>query len=106
MLCQAGIINFSGTGSLNVESYNWDFGDRTPVISSANKDISHNYTKYGDFIVTLNVRSTAGCISSSTQTVTVQKPAIAGTVTSTQGCIPAPINFNATVSVLPGDASQ
>ncbi len=103
-LCKPGIINFSGTGSPNVESYNWDFGDGTPITSSTIKDISHNYTKYGNFTVTLIITSTAGCISLSTQNVTIQKPSIIGTVSSVKGCIPATINFNANVSVLPNDA--
>jgi hypothetical protein len=100
-LCKPGVINFFATDG--AQNYNWDFGDGTPVISSAVKDISHNYTKYGNFTVTLTANSTAGCISTSTQAITVQKPAIAGTVSSLQGCIPATINFNAGVSVLPND---
>ena len=54
-LCKAGVVNFTATGGANVESYSWDFGDGTPITSSANKDISHNYTKYGNFAVTLTI---------------------------------------------------
>lgn len=103
-ICTPGAINFSATGTTNVESYSWNFGDGTPLISDTTNNIAHTYTNYGNFNVTLEVKSTAGCTSSSQQTVTVQKPAITATVSAMQGCIPISINFNATVSLLPNDA--
>lgn len=102
-LCKPGVINFSATGNGNVGSYNWNFGDGSPVASTTLPDISHNYAGYGNFTVTLQVISTTGCISSSTSSVTVEKPSIVGTVSDSLGCIPSVINFDASVSVPPGD---
>ncbi|MEO6637840.1 MAG: PKD domain-containing protein [Ginsengibacter sp.] len=102
-ICQPGDINFSAVGGSNVLTYSWNFGDGGPVISSSNKDISHNYSKFGNFPVVLTINSVAGCVSSSTQTITVQKPIIIGTPSSTQGCIPAAVNFSSSVSLLPND---
>ncbi|MGH2565814.1 MAG: PKD domain-containing protein, partial [Ginsengibacter sp.] len=102
-LCKPGIINFSATGAGAVSSYDWDFGDGTPISNTASRNISHLYAAYGNFEVTLTVNSAGGCISSSTAAITVQQPTIDATISATEGCIPAIINFNATVSVLPGD---
>lgn len=102
-LCKPGTINFTAIGNGAAISYDWDFGDGTPVLNTASKIINHFYATYGNFKVTLTVNGVGGCISSSTNNITVQKPAIDATVSATKGCIPVIINFNATVSVLPGD---
>ena len=102
-LCKPGTINFSATGIGNVQNYHWHFDDGTADSDTPAKDINHSFANYGDFNVTLTVTSASGCISSSSTNITIQKPQITANISATQGCIPATVNFDATVSVLPGD---
>lgn len=44
-----------------IKSYEWDFGDGTPVGTSANAGISHTYTTPGNFLVKLATVDSFGC---------------------------------------------
>jgi PKD repeat protein len=71
----AGLVSFTGTVTGIVPtSYQWDFGDNTGNISSAN--ISHTYGINGQFQATLNVTgydliSGVYCSNSITKTITI-----------------------------------
>ena len=103
-LCQPGNIRFSSTNNANVSSYTWQFGDGTPDEITTVNNVTHNYASFGSYTATLTVSSDSGCTATATTAITVQKPAIAHTISSTSGCIPANIKFTATASTLPGDA--
>jgi len=60
---------FNVSNSFSGSTYLWDFGDGTPV--SALQNPSHIYAANGNYIVKLKVMAGAGCVDSSTQTVTV-----------------------------------
>ncbi len=49
-----------------VTEWTWDFGDLTPpvtIVSPGNPNISHTYAAPGSYIVKLNVKSAAGCVT-------------------------------------------
>jgi gliding motility-associated-like protein len=102
-ICKPGNISFTATGAGPVQSYIWDYGDGT-LETTTSATVTHAYTNYGTFAVNLTVQSLAGCSRSSSQVVTVKKPEIDATISAVEGCIPAGINFLATVSTIPGDA--
>lgn len=101
-ICKPGNINFTATGVGPVQSYSWDYGDGTSETTTS-ATVTHAYTNYGTFAVNLTVQSLAGCSRSSSQVVTVKKPEIDATISAVEGCIPAGINFSATVATIPGD---
>ncbi len=58
--------NTTGSGTL---SYNWNFGDGG---TSTAVSPSHNYTSYGNFIVTLTATNNGGCVATLQKTVALQ----------------------------------
>lgn len=100
-LCKPGVVNF--TASAGGQSYSWDFGDGGTSVTDTGI-VSHNFADYGSYSVTLSVSSPGGCSRSSSQVVDVTAPVLTGTVSATEGCIPANIGFTASTTTLPGDA--
>ncbi|MEO5783587.1 MAG: PKD domain-containing protein [Ginsengibacter sp.] len=104
-LCQPGIINFSALGAVIVQTYEWDFGDGSPVQTVAANTIAHNFTTYGNF--NISVKATAnGCTASVSISVEVKKFTITGTVNPTSGCTPINAVFNVLPDIPPGDGLQ
>lgn len=64
---EAMVFNDSSTG--NVAVWNWNYGDSSPVDNIQSP--SYTYTNPGNYIVTLNVTSTDGCIDSISKSVQV-----------------------------------
>lgn len=59
----------STTNNATISGWSWDFGDGSPL--DTNQNTSHTYTTAGTYNVTLSVWASTGCISMSTQTITV-----------------------------------
>lgn len=66
------LIRFDASASSSpigdIVSYQWDFGDGSPTVTTTNPKISHTYTKGGVYTATLTVTNTAG--TSTKQTFT------------------------------------
>lgn len=52
----------------DIATYRWNFGDGTPVVTTANAIVTHTFASEGSFTVTLRVTNTAG--TSTVQTFT------------------------------------
>ena len=44
-----------------VTVYSWNFGDASPIITTAGNNVSHNYTSTGSFMPTLMITTNEGC---------------------------------------------
>ncbi|MES2648364.1 MAG: PKD domain-containing protein [Bacteroidota bacterium] len=97
-LCKPGIVNFEGISNSNITAYTWDFGDSTPVITTPNFNVAHNFTGYGKFNVLLSVKTINGCIANAKTTVTIQPVGLTASSSRLTGCIPANVRFTAVVS--------
>lgn len=60
----ANFVNTSTITSGLISSYNWNFGDGSPI--NTDESPNHNYTTSGTYDVTLNIESDAGCESTIT----------------------------------------
>ncbi|MDP9229687.1 MAG: PKD domain-containing protein, partial [Bacteroidota bacterium] len=87
-------VNFSNNS--NSASYVWNFGDST---SSNQTNPSHTYTRFGDFDVTLIATGNNGCSDTLLKSayIKIHKPIITFPGLPTNGCIPYPVNFSATI---------
>jgi gliding motility-associated-like protein len=94
-ICQAGVINFTSTGSGNIAAYDWDFGDGSGIETATGNSITHNYTDFGTYNITVKATDVSGCSDTNTTVIKVQAPAISGTVSPKSGCVPANVTFNA-----------
>ncbi|HEY8690085.1 MAG TPA: PKD domain-containing protein, partial [Chitinophagaceae bacterium] len=97
-ICKPGIINFTASGTGNIASYNWDFGDGSGITGASNT-ISHNYLNFGDYNISLKATDISGCFATTTTAIKVHTPVITGSVSPLSGCIPANVSFNANVDI-------
>lgn len=92
-LCTPGNVTFNiNSGNYN---YTWDFGDNTAPASGTPGSVSHNYSGYGNFDVTLRASAPTGCTGEYHDSVLIQKPVITADVTPLSGCTPALAAFSA-----------
>ena len=104
-LCQPGNVNFNASSSGDLQNYVWDFGDSTALVTTTSNLISHNFSTYGEFNVTLQATSITGCTATFSKIIKVKTPDITGTVSSLTGCVPMTTAFSATVSNLPPNST-
>ncbi len=100
-ICTPGVINLiasPGPGG-TIATYTFDFGDGTAPITTASNTISHSYASFGVFSATVTATSPFGCTATVSYNLTVQKPAITGTISPTSGCVPVTATLNAAVNV-------
>lgn len=78
-------------GSSGATQWDWDFGDNT---TGSGASPSHTYTATGTYTVTQTVSTGAGCVNSTTGTVTVwEGPTVDFTATPTDGCAPLAVGI-------------
>ncbi len=93
-MANGAVVSFTNT-STNGNSYSWNFGDGN---SSTEQDPTHTYATDGVYTVVLTATNACGT-ATSTQTVTVVTPPIAGfNANQTSGCAPFTVMFNNTSS--------
>lgn len=101
-ICTPGPINFTAGSNGNIASYEWNFGDGSPPVTTNTANTSHTYSTFGNFTATVKVTDITGCFATNSYSLILQNPPITATVTPVDGCIPALVNFNASVTIPPG----
>ena len=100
--CEDSPIQFTDGTSLSsgtIISWNWTFGDGTPLNSVQNP--VHTYTSYGSYFVTLIVESNNGCIDTVIKEVSVS-PVPSVNFSFTDQCLNNPVPFTSITSVVNG----
>ena len=98
-ICTPGNILFTASTSGNIGSYDWNFGDGSPNVTTSSSTINHTYTTFGNFTASVKATDVSGCFVKGTTNIIVQKPTISGTVLPIKGCIPINVNFSASAIV-------
>jgi len=83
-------------------SYSWNFGDGG---TSSLQSPTHVYGAFGDYLVTLTVVNSNGCIHSITKQVTVYPRPVPNFTFSPASCVGLPVSFNST-SFVPSSTSS
>ncbi len=96
-ICTPGVINFTAGSSGNIASYQWYFGDGSPVSTTMGNATPHNYSSFGNYYPVVKAIDASGCFATATVHIVVEKPQITGIVSPRSGCIPAFISFSANV---------
>ncbi len=88
--CENAFTQFTNTSvvfSDSIVSWNWNFGDATPIEFTQNP--SHIYNPAGDYDVSLVVTTKNGCFDTITKSTTIYPlPNVQFTVIDTSGCAP------------------
>lgn len=78
--------------STGATSYEWDFGDGSPPVTTASlADITHDYSTYGTFTVTMTATGPNGCQTTTSTEVVFEKfvsAALTLDLTEYSGCTP------------------
>ena len=98
-ICIPGNINFTATSSGNITSYEWNFGDASPVVVTTTPTIPHGYAAFGNYSATVKATDVSGCFVTSATAIEVKNPPIAVSASPGSGCIVANVNFIANVSL-------
>ena len=101
-ICVPGSINFTASSTGNISTYEWDFGDGTPITNTTTPTTSHNFSVIGSYTVKVKVTDVSGCKATGTFDVVYKNPPVATTVLPVEGCIPAIVNFSATPDIPAG----
>jgi len=89
-VCVDAISNFYGSGSANIVTWFWTFGDGgTSVLQNP----QHAYASPGTYQVTLTGMDDAGCDSTTTHSITVNPPPSADFNTSSPACVGSAVDF-------------
>lgn len=86
--CKTGEISFNASGS-NIQFYVWNFDDGSPEITTTSNSIQHNFSDFGNYNVTVKGYNPFNCYQSATKAISITPVSLSGTVSITQGCIPA-----------------
>jgi gliding motility-associated-like protein len=105
-ICQPGNITFTALASPSIISFEWNFGDGSPVQTSASNVNIHNYTTYNNFNATVKGITAAGCTANTSINVSVKKFPIIATVNPNQGCIPTISTLIASATLPIGDVAN
>ncbi|MBS1647631.1 MAG: gliding motility-associated C-terminal domain-containing protein [Bacteroidetes bacterium] len=81
----AGFSNTSTVATGSISTYNWSFGDGSSTDTSSAMNPSYTYSLGGTYSVTLMVKSDKGCVSSTTETLSVQYVIVAPNVITPNG---------------------
>lgn len=104
-ICQPGNITFTAPGSVFISSYEWDFGDGTPLQVTGGNSVTHFFNSYNSFNVVVRGITAAGCSATASGSVQVTRfPIINASVTPNQGCIPVNSTLTASATLPTGDA--
>lgn len=82
-------------------TYEWDFGDGSPLVTTENP--THTYYEFEQYFVTLTVTDNRGCIDSFTDTVGISQVTAGYTLPDAGGCAPFTISLTDTSSSLYGE---
>ena len=103
-ICTPGNVSFTATSTGNISTYEWNFGDASPIVSTSTPLINHVYTAFGTYNASVKATDASGCFVVSATTITVQNPPISGSASPSSGCIPANVFFTANASVPTGSS--
>ncbi len=89
-VCVSAITNFYGSGSANIVTWAWTFGDGgTSVVQNP----QHAYSSAGVYNITLTAMDDNGCDSVATHTITVNPPPYSDFSTSSPSCENSAVDF-------------
>jgi len=107
--CERNPIVFTDSSSIptssgTITSWRWNFGDGTPpVTNNTNAAVSHQFTSYNTYTVTLTVTSSNGCTVQKQKPVTVNPLPQPGFRFPSSACLPnAAVSFTDTSSIADG----
>lgn len=105
-LCNPGPVNFTAIGSSFITSYEWNFGDGTPLQITSTNTVSHSFSTYNSFTISVKGITASGCTASDDLSIMIAKFGITGTVTPLNGCKPVNALLSVTTTFPPGNSIQ
>ena len=102
-LCKTGEVNFNAPGSVDIINYVWDFGDNSGSVSNTQNRISHNFTEFNNYNVTVTGKTQYGCYVSASKTIKINPLVASATISETSGCIPVTPRFRLTADYISED---
>lgn len=87
-MCKPEQVNFSSSGSSFITSYQWNFGDGSPIQTTTLGAVSHTFLGFNTYNVTVKGITDYGCNASASIPIRIEKFAVSGFASPDNGCIP------------------
>ena len=100
-ICKPDTVSFNCLTVAPNATFQYGFGDGSPLVVSKSSYITHSFTNFGTFNTSVKVTNTFGCTYSGNSLVQVKLPLINSTVTPINGCAPANVTFDGTTVDVP-----
>jgi PKD repeat protein len=110
-ICSSTTVTFSDTSSSTgaygpLSAWHWDFGEGAPVVATTNANQTHTYNTLGTYFVTLQVKTTNGCLSNIFRdTIVVNATPSVSATASLNTCLLDSVQFTGNI-VYPGTVSE
>ena len=110
-ICSTTTVFFSDTSLSSgaygpITEWHWDFGEGAPVVAITNANQSHTYNTLGNYFVTLQVKTSNGCLSNIFKdTIVVNATPSVSVTASLNTCLKDSIQFTGNVTY-PGTVSE
>ena len=98
-LCAPGIIQFRSAVTVPIASYEWDFGDDSGIVYTNAPTITHHFSAFRPYNISMKAIAPTGCSGQSFTSVNIVRPGISGEVLPVTGCVPATASFRASVTL-------
>lgn len=104
--CKTGDVTFFANSTGPVTSFEWDFGDGSPVQTTSVNNVTHNYTSFGTYLLSVKAITGKGCTATDQIGIQVDKFPLTASISPNKGCIPISSTITVNPSFLPGDGLQ
>ncbi len=104
--CQIGNITMVAASTGPVSSFQWDFGDGTPMQTTNTNTVNHNFANFGTYTVAVKALTPNGCAATHMITIQIEKFPLTASISPDKGCIPIVATININPTFLPGDGQQ
>ena len=104
--CKTGNVTYTAAFTGPVTSFEWDFGDGTPIQTTPTNTVTHNYVALGTYILSVKAITGTACSATDQIGIRIDNFPLVASISPNKGCIPIASTITINPIFLPGDVLQ